>query len=263
MKAYLAYVRGSFITVMAYRSGFIFAILNNLAYMTIVFFLWRSIFQGQETIKGLTFDQTFLYITMASSTIVLLKTWTDWEISTQITQGSIIMSLVKPVNFQWLMLAQSLGFSLMNFLSVSLPSILFLVFVFKVNIQTGIGFLFFPLALVFSFLINATIDYIVGLTSFYTESIWGISATKDIIITFLSGALIPLQFFPEAAQKVLKLLPFQAMYYLPMMMLIEPNQPAGEYFLKLGVQVFWVVVIFILARLFYKRAIRVLRVSGG
>jgi ABC-2 type transport system permease protein len=151
----------------------------------------------------------------------------------------------------------------MNFLSVSLPSILFLVFVFKVNIQTGIGFLFFPLALVFSFLINATIDYIVGLTSFYTESIWGISATKDIIITFLSGALIPLQFFPEAAQKVLKLLPFQAMYYLPMMMLIEPNQPVSEYFLKLGVQVLWVVIIFILARLFYKRAIRVLRVSGG
>jgi ABC-2 type transport system permease protein len=263
VKAYLAYVRGSFITVMAYRSGFIFAILNNLAYMTIVFFLWRSIFQGQETIKGLTFDQTFLYITMASSTIVLLKTWTDWEISTQITQGSIIMSLVKPVNFQWLMMSQSAGFCLINLVSVVVPSLLVLVFVFKVPINNGIGLLFFPVALVFSFILTTTIDYMIGLTSFYTESIWGISTTKEIIIAFLSGSLIPLQFYPEAAQTVLKLLPFQAMYYLPLMMLVEPDQRPADYLSSIGVQVIWVIVFLIFARLFYNRAIKVLRVSGG
>lgn len=231
--------------------------------MGIAYYLWRSIYQGREILKGLTFEQTFIYVTVASSIFVLLKTWTDWEISFQITQGSIIMSLVKPVDYQLLMLSQSLGFGLMNIISVTLPSILFLVFVFKIPIAAGPGLLFFPLALVFSFLLNTTIDYIIGLTSFYTESIWGISSTKDIIIAFLSGSLIPLQFFPEGLQNVLKFLPFQAMYHLPLMMLTEPNQLPVRYLGMLGVQVFWVVIIFGFARFFYSRAIQVLRVSGG
>ncbi len=263
MRAYLATTRGSFLAYLAYRSGFIFSILNNLVYITIAFFLWRSIFQGQETLRGLTFDQTFLYITLASSLMVTLKTWTDWEISHQIVSGSIIMSLVKPVKFQWLMMSQSVGFSVMNFLTVVVPSVLFLVFVFQVPFYSGIGLLFLPLALVFSFVLNTTIDYMIGLTSFYTESIWGISATKDIIILFLSGSLIPLQFFPDWAQQTLKLLPFQAMYHLPLMMLIEPEQPVMTYVMSLGVQLFWVAALLALARLFYNRAIRVLRVAGG
>jgi len=263
IKAYAANTRASFLAGLAYRSGFIFSVLNNLVYMTIAFFLWRSIYGDHEILRGLTFNQTFLYVTIASSLMVLLKTWSDWEISYQITSGSVIMSLVKPVNYQWLMMSQSLGFALMNLLSIVVPSVIALVFVFKVPVNSGLGLLFFPLALVFSFIMNTTIDYIIGLTSFYTESIWGISSTKDIIIMFLSGSLIPLQFFPEAAQKVLKLLPFQAMYHLPLMMLVEPEQSATSYLASLGVQLFWTVVILVLARLFYNKAIKVLRVAGG
>ena len=117
--------------------------------MSIAYFLWQSIYQGREILKGLTFNQTFLYITVASSLIVLLKNWADWEISYQITEGSIIMSLVKPINFQWLIMSQSAGFSLVNLVSISIPSILFFIFVFRIPINTGLGFLFFPLSIVF------------------------------------------------------------------------------------------------------------------
>ena len=263
MKSYLAVIKGSFQAGLAYRSGHIFTILNSLVYMSIAYYLWGSIYQGREMINGLTFNQTFLYITVAKSLMVLLKTWTDWIISNEITDGSIIMSLVKPINFQFFMLSQSIGFCLLNLMSITVPSILFLLFVFKIPIDPGIGFLFFPVALIFSFLLTSTIDYIIGLTSFFTESIWGISSTKDIIVAFFSGSLIPIYFFPEAAQKVLKFLPFQAMYNLPLMMLIEPNKRIADFLAMIGVQIFWVVVIFMFSRFFYNRAIKVLRVSGG
>lgn len=263
MKSYLAIVRGSFMAGMAYRSGFIFTVLNNLAYMTIAFYLWQSIYQDKEILKGLTFNQTFLYISVASSLFVLLKTWTDWEIAYQITEGSIIMTLIKPINYQWYMMSQSTGFSVMNLISVTIPSILFLIFVFKIPINAGLGFLFFPISLIFSFILNTSLDYITGLTSFYTESIWGISSTKEIIIMFLSGAIIPLQFFPEALQNILKFLPFQALFHIPLMMLVEPEQEFGSYLGMIGLQAFWAISILFLGRLFYKRASKVLRVSGG
>jgi ABC-2 type transport system permease protein len=263
MRSYLALARGSFQVYLAYRSGFFFTILNNLIYLGIAFYLWRSIFSGHEILRGLTFNQTFLYVALGSSVFVLLKTWTDWEMAFQIRQGSIIMTLVKPLNLQFFMLAQSAGFSIGNFLSITLPTLLALVFIFRVQVEAGIGFLFFPIGLVLSFLLNAVIDYMVGLTSFYTESIWGISSVKEIVILFLSGALIPIPFFPEAVQKILVYLPFQAMYHLPITMLVDATQPVSFYLQSILIQLFWVVLLFAAARLYYKQAVKVLRVSGG
>lgn len=263
MRSYLALARGSFQVYLAYRSGFFFTILNNLIYLGIAFYLWRSIFAGQDILRGLTFNQTFLYVALGSSVFVLLKTWTDWEMAFQIRQGSIIMTLVKPLNLQLYMLAQSAGFSVGNFMSITIPTLLALIFVFRVQVEFGIGLLFFPLGLALSFLLNAVIDYMIGLTSFYTESIWGISSVKEIVILFLSGALIPLPFFPENAQGVLALLPFQAMYHLPITMLVDPTQPFTFYLQSVLVQLFWVALLFAAARLYYKQAIKVIRVSGG
>jgi ABC-2 type transport system permease protein len=263
MKAYFSLARGAFQEFLAYRSGFIFTILNNLIYLGIAFYLWRSIFQGRETLRGLTFNQTFLYVALASSIFVMLKTWTDWDMAHQIREGGIIMTLVKPLNLQYFFLAQSAGFSIGNFLSITFPSLLALIFVFKVTIEPGIGLLFFPVAVVFAFLLNSVIDYMIGLTSFYTESIWGISSTKEIVILFLSGSLIPIPFFPEEMQRVLSFLPFQAMYHLPLSMIIDPVRPAMEFVQALIVQVFWVGILFIASQLYYRQAVKVLRVSGG
>ncbi|HMB22621.1 MAG TPA: ABC-2 family transporter protein, partial [Anaerolineales bacterium] len=98
---------------------------------------------------------------------------------------------------------------------------------------------------------------------FYTESIWGISITKEIIVTMLSGALIPLQFFPDAVQKILMWLPFQAIYYTPLTLVAKPNLGWETLLPMLGIQLFWVVALFALTRLFYSQAIKVLRISGG
>lgn len=263
MKAYLALVRGSLEGFMAYRSGFVFTILNNLVYLGIAFYLWRSIFQGHETLRGLTFNQTFLYIALASSLFVLLKTWTDWTMSEQIRAGSIIMTLVKPLNLQYYYLAQAAGFSLGNLVAITLPTLLVLVYVFRISVNPGIGLYFFPLALLFAFLLNSIFDYMIGLTCFYTESIWGISSTKEIIILFLSGSLIPIPFFPEAVQRVLAYLPFQAMYYLPLSMVTDPERPAAEFVQVLLIQLVWIGLLFLASRLYYRQAIKVLRVSGG
>jgi ABC-2 type transport system permease protein len=114
-----------------------------------------------------------------------------------------------------------------------------------------------------AFMISFYIDYYVGLLGFYSESVWGLSTVKEIIVTVFSGALIPLQFFPESMQKVLIWLPFQAIYHTPLMMVTQPDRGWDVFIPMLLVQLFWVISLFIATRLFYNRAIKVLRVSGG
>jgi ABC-2 type transport system permease protein len=231
--------------------------------MGIAYYLWRSIFQGRSELHGMTFNQTFIYVALASSIFVLFKTWSDWIMADEIKTGSISMILVKPINLQWYVMARSAGFALLNLVTITVPTLLFLLLVFRVQVGTGVGLFFFPAAVIFAFLLSTTIDYIIGLTCFYTESIWGISSTKEILILFLSGSLIPLPFFPERLQKFLSLLPFQAMYHLPLSMLVDPGQPLQYYGKSLLIQLFWVCLLVVLARLYYKQAVKVLRVSGG
>jgi ABC-2 type transport system permease protein len=263
LRPYLAILRGSFMVGVIYRFGFIFTILGNIVYLAVAYFLWSSIYASSAILRGMTFNETFLYVALGSAVFILLKTYADWYISFEIREGIIAIYLTKPVDFQLYTLSVSVGSALMNLAAVTIPTLLMLLVVFRVPIQFGPGLFLFPVSLVMAFLISFNFDYFIGLLGFYSESIWGMSTTKEIIISVLSGALIPLPFFPEMFQKILLALPFQAIYHTPLMMITRPNQGWGLLLGMLGVQLAWVVATFILTRLFYNQAVKVLRVAGG
>ncbi len=262
MRGYLAFLRGSMLVGVVYRLGFLFIILGNVVYMVVAYFLWRSIYSQSQTIHGLTFDQAFLYVAIGSTMFILLKTYADWGMSHEIRDGTIAVYLTKPVDYQLYTLFTTIGFSATSLITTTVPTILLLV-LFRINVSFGLGFLFFPVSLLLAFIISFNFDYAVGLTAFYTESIWGISMTKEIIISVLSGALLPLQFFPAALQQILLWLPFQTIYYTPLMMITKPDQGLEVFLPMIGVQLAWAAVTYVLSRLFYNQAVKVLRVAGG
>jgi ABC-2 type transport system permease protein len=263
MRGYLAIARGSFMIGVVYRFGFIFTILGNIIYLGVAYYLWRSIYQGADVLRGLTFNQTFLYVGLGSAIFILLKTYTDWYMNFEIREGIIAMYLTKPIDLGFYMLFVSLGALVMNIMAITIPTVLMMTLVFKVQFVFGPGLLLFPLSLLLAFLVSFCIDYSIGLLGFYSESIWGMSTTKEIIVTAFSGALVPLQFFPDAIEKILMWLPFQAIYHTPLMMITKPDQGWDVYIPMLAVQLLWVLALFVATRLFYNQAIKVLRVSGG
>lgn len=263
MKTYLAFTRGTFMVGLVYRFGFLFAVIGNAVYMGVAYYLWRSIYHNTTTLHGLNFDETFLYVGLGSGVFILLKTYADWIIHYEIREGAIASYLIKPIDFQIYALFASFGSVLLNALATTIPTVLILVFIFKIKIVFGLGLVFFPISLLLAFLVSFSIDYFIGVTGFYTESVWGIVTTKEILLSILSGALIPLQFFPAIFQKILFALPFQAIFYTPLMMATKPNQDVSTLLTSLGIQLFWAVTLFIATRLFYNQAVKVLRIGGG
>ncbi len=263
MRSYIPIARGTFMVGMVYRFGFLFTILGNIVYLGVAYYLWRSIYRYSDTINGLTFNETFLYVGLGSAIFILLKTYADWYLHYEIREGIIAIYLTKPIDLQLYMLFANLGSLLMNLMAITLPTAIMLGFVFRVSIPFGIGLFLFPFSLLLAFLISFSIDYFVGLMGFYSESVWGLSMTKEIIISVFSGALIPIQFFPEAMQKILLWLPFQAIFHTPIMMLTRPNQGMDIFLPMLVIQLSWALVLYFTARLFYNQAVKVLRVAGG
>ena len=263
MRAYFPIARATYMIGIVYRFGFLFTILGNIIYLGVAYYLWRSIYRYSDVIRGLTFNETFLYVGLGSAIFILLKTYADWYIHYEIREGVIANYLTKPLDFQIYNLFANLGSLLMNLTAITIPTVLMLGLVFRVKIAYGPGLFLFPVSLFLAFLISFSIDYAIGLMGFYSESVWGLSMTKEIIVTVFSGALIPLQFFPEAMQKVLFWLPFQAIYHTPIMMLTRPDQGLEIFLPMMAVQLAWAVVLFVAARLFYNQAIKVLRIAGG
>ena len=263
MRRYLSLTKGGFMSFAAYPYSFFFSFLGNLLYIAVVYFLWSSIYRNTRSLNGMTLGQTLIYLTLAGSIFVLFKTWTEWYLSNRILNGSIVVELVKPLDLQLQMLFLMAGSVLANLLFIVLPSAVVVALLFFSDLSLGVALAFVPVSLVLAFILSFTIDYMTGIASFYTESLWGISITKDVVVSFLSGALIPLQFFPPDVQTVLSFLPFQAIYHIPLTLVTARSLDLADCLRMVAIQLAWVLVLWAASRLFYGRAVQNLSISGG
>jgi ABC-2 type transport system permease protein len=264
MNKYFTVTGKVFQVMTVYRFNFIFSMFSNFLYIIIIYFLWNSIYSsGITSLNGLTFNEVFVYLSLASIIFALFTTWVETEMSREVIEGSIVMHLVKPMDMQIYKLFESLGTVLIKLVTITIPSVIFIFIAFKPSIAFGFNLLFFLVSLVLAYIIKFNIDFMVGLLCFYNESSWGMSSAKDSIILLLSGAVIPLSFFPAALRSFVNFLPFQAIYNIPLNVLISKDFGLKQYLTSLIIQLGWIILLFVVNRLFYRKAIKVVIVNGG
>ncbi len=269
MSGYRMVIANQLKSTFTYRAHVLFQILASAAAIAIQFFLWRAVYSAVEggvdsgLIRGMSFNQTFLYVSLAATMGVLMRTWIDWEINGQIRSGDIVMFFFKPVDYHALMFSSAIGFMAGNFLTITVPGALVIFLVLGAKVALGWNLLFFALTLIGSCLLSFLFDFFIGTTCFWTQSIWGISAAKEVVILFLSGALIPLQFYPDGFMSVARWLPFPYMYNLPLTILTGTGAFSADWVRGTLIQLFWVVAVFLLVRGYYRFSLRKLVVNGG
>ncbi|MBN2534932.1 MAG: hypothetical protein JXB88_18770 [Spirochaetales bacterium] len=263
MKKYFAITRNTLIDAIVFRADFFFRTLGNLIYIFVVFYLWKAIYADSPgELNGLTFLQAFTYLAVSGSIFILVETWVDWGLSLSITRGHIVMNLYLPLDLHLMIQFNAFGTFLFRLVSTGLPSILFIVLVFNAPVAIGINLIFFIVSLFFSFLMSVNIDFAVGVSAFSFESILGLKFMKDCIILFLSGAIVPIPFFPKPIQAILLALPFQGMYHTPVNILLG-RLSVEDSLLMLCIQMGWIAFFIIIGRLFYRKILKKLTISGG
>jgi ABC-2 type transport system permease protein len=113
-----------------------------------------------------------------------------------------------------------------------------------------------------SFLIYVLFDFCFGMIAFFTTYIWGLRLAKNALLSFLTGQLIPISLFPLAAQQVFDFLPFSSMVYTPIMVYLE-KYTGTDLAWALGRQAIWVVLLYVLGSIIWKRVTKRLVVLGG
>lgn len=252
-------------SLFTYRSHILFQILGSVFSIILQFFLWKAVYAAVDggLIKGMSFNQTFLYVSLAAAIGVLMRTWTDWDINALIRTGDIIMFFFKPIDYMRYSFANAMGSMAGHLITITLPSLILIFGVFQAQMTFGLNIPFFILTLIGSCLLSFLFDFIVGTTCFWTLSVWGISTAKDFIILFFSGALIPLQFYPKALEHVIRFTPFPYMYNLPLTILTSNEAHAAVWLQGLALQTVWIVTLLATARLYFNLSLRKLTVNGG
>ena len=265
LKKYLSFTRAGIVEEMQFRASFIIMVVGNLLYLIIVYFLWKAIYasSGSEVVNGMTFEDTLIYLVLATALFNFLDLYVVWQIGRDIQSGKIVLDLVKPIPYRKYIFWSYSGSFVTHFFLTFLPTFIVVSIVTHGAIPLGINLVFFMISVVMAISINYSIDFFVGTICLYTQSIWGINIMKQVIVLLLSGATIPLAFFPETLKNIMYYLPFQSIYNAPLSILLDGDPSAETLLTTLGTQLFWTVAMLVISKLFWKASVKQITVNGG
>lgn len=267
-RTYLPFTANELKRNMAYKGAFYLFIVCSLFASFINYYLWMAIYGSSEsaTLGGLSQSEMVVYVFMSyiASTMVMISI--SRNVSQDVTKGNIAMTLIKPMDYRLSLIAQSLGTMIYHFL---MPAVFVWIAleIYKVKVL-GLpmvhiaNIVLFLVSVCLSFLIYVLFDFCFGMIAFITTYLFGMQMAKDALMSFLTGQLIPLSFFPAVVQRLFDFLPFSSMVYTPVMIYLG-KYTGSMLMLVLARQAVWVVLLYLLGSVIWKHVTKRLIVLGG
>lgn len=266
IKTYLPFARNTFQKLISYKANVIIFMFGDLLMLAVTYYLWKAIYgsSSEEIINGFTLNQMIIYVFITFLTGLMTSVDISQDISREVLDGSIAINLVRPINYEKRMFFQGLGNVFYNFIVIFLVTFTLTTFLFyryfgDINV---VNIIIYFVSITLGILISFYFSYIFGLFSFKITNMWGMSQIMQAIIQLLSGTLIPIAFFPTWVQAVVKLFPFSSIIYTPTMIYLG-KLSSTEIVCSLGIQVFWIVLLMVIARSMWQAMIKNLTVVGG
>jgi ABC-2 type transport system permease protein len=262
MRAYRAYVRSSLVVGLQYRFGLFAVAFGILLWILLLTQVWQAAYRGRPSVGGLTLETTVVYLTLANLQAAVIDSPLSWVMAGRVRTGEVLFDVGRPVGFAGQMLALHTGQSLTRIIVMVLVSPL-AALVGGLSAPAGLtAGLFYPVALLLGFLLNALLSLLVGLSSFWTVDNNGLATLFRFVAAFLAGASVPLTLLPGPVRALAEALPFRFIVYEPAAIyvgLVHGPDVLGGFLLAL----LWIVVLAGAVALVWRRAYRRMAVHGG
>jgi ABC-2 type transport system permease protein len=247
---------------MAYQLWFWIGLVLSIISMAILVFFWKAIYADTSSIAGLELNQTLQYILLAFIFRPLTNNNLVWEFGSNLREGTIVHHLLRPINFQGMNYAQSLG-SLVTELTLQIPMAIVAVLFFGLRLPHDLPtWIAFIISALLGYTVMFFFNWFLACFTFYTTEIWGLGVLIEGMTFFLSGALVPIVMMPEWLQNIVLAVPFAQALGVPISLLtgITPLSDAPQVWLN---QILWIIGMWIISAIFFRIAIRKITVQGG
>ncbi|MBQ8821828.1 MAG: ABC-2 family transporter protein [Lachnospiraceae bacterium] len=259
---YLAYFKKSFLNRSAYRFDHLMGILSTCLRMFIFWEIYKALYGGRQQVDGITMSMvtTNFILSMGMEAAFYVD---DFFMPHRINNGSIATELLRPMSFKGRMIAENMGNAAFHLCFRFGPA--FVIACFLMGIQLPASpkmFVMFLVSGILGYGVLWTISFAVQMLAFWLVNVWSVVTIKNVFINVLSGTMIPLWFMPDWMEGVLHVTPFSSIYFTPVQIYLG-QLTIGEIALKCGVQMFWIVVLYLVGDVLWRRGQKKLVVQGG
>ncbi len=264
MRKYWFVYRTSLHRFIEYRGELaIDAVGKVLIPISVQYLLWRAITgsAADGKIAGYDFPSLFQYSVFSILIFNLINTdFVEREIARSIREGDLNKFLSKPVDFAL--------YHFMMFVADCTPVMSAGVIVYALSALFGavaaslVHFIFGALMIFVAMIVAFHLAFLIALLAFWMDEIWTLTTMKNLTLWFLTGQLIPLDMFPDSAQRILKFLPFGYLSFFPAK-IFTGSLAVDEILFGFAVVCSWAMLLYLSARLFWNYALHKYGAFGG
>jgi ABC-2 type transport system permease protein len=263
MRLYYEIGLRSFRRATTYRSAYIAGVLTNAFFGALRSFVYIAIYGAGGSVAGFSMSDAISYSWVTQSLISIGAGWIiSRELMQSIRTGDVVTDLARPWNFYGYWLSQSLGERGFNLLLRGSLTYLIGVLYFQAHIPTPAQALSFGVSIVLALMLSFAFSFIVNLSAFWLIESSGIMMIANVMLSFFSGFLLPIAFFPPTLAMIARVLPFQGISGLPAQIFL--GQLTGTLLAQaLLLQLFWCVALVGAGLLLLRAAVRKVVIQGG
>lgn len=220
-------IKTGFRQQMSYKRAMAVGAIASIGFAVVRLMVLHSLYQGHETIGGLTYEQVVSWAVFAGLLFALV--WAPWahEFPEAIRQGAVVGDLLRPINPFCLHLANHGGRILALLLIRIVPVVILAAVVLPLPSPNGFsGWTYFACSLFLLVIGSLAYMYMLGTTAFFTADYHVWLAFAFYIVQLIGGMYVPLEFIPGLAGDIIRWGPGMAFMPGPTRVIngIEPVQ---------------------------------------
>lgn len=263
MRLYVEVAKRAFQRQLAYRAANLAGLTTNAFFGALRAFVFLGLYEGRGLEAGWSARDAIDYVWLTQALIMPLYLWGWWEIARAIQSGDVVSDLSKPFDYYGFWLGQDAGRAIYHTLFRGAPTLLIGLVLFGVTLPADAGrWGWFLLSLALAIWISFGLRFIINVLAFWLLDYRGVGLMVMFLGTFLSGFLVPLNFWPEWARAAIGWLPFAGMVQAPVSVFL--GKATGlDLAATLGHQAVWVAALALAGRLLLLAAERKVVTQGG
>ncbi len=237
----------------AYKLEVIGFLIRQLLKLLFLLLFWLVLSKNNESTFDLRQITAYFLIGLGISEISMSSTYAfGRHIQKQIKRGEFSNNLIKPVHL--------LRYTYLTYLGLDSFTAIYSMLIILLGIliyppQGVANFVLFAVFFVFTCCIGFSINLLLATVGFYSPEAGSIKNVLRHITRILSGALIPLTYFPETLQKVTALTPFPSLVYYPTIVL-QDGYDGVSTVKMLAVSLAWSIALMFISVYFWKKSLK-------
>ena len=250
-------------TMLAYRFEVWSYLVLQILMMIAIGYFWRAVYAGVDISHDVSVQGMTTYTVISALVSSLSYMGVEDRITEAVKSGSIATDMIKPINLFSLYLAEDMGSLVISLFRSALPILVVGALLFGLPVPASGGhFGLFLLSFALGYGINWAFSATFAKLAFSAISLGPAFSVKYHFVNLLSGAIIPIWFFPHWLQVTLQWLPFVHIFQTPLSIYIG-KYDMGTCLEMVGIQALWLLALGVLFYYAQRRATRRVLVQGG